>query len=57
MRDELLSIEAFDTLLEAQVLIADWREEYNGHSAFRRGVMVARRFQLGLSAKSRARIR
>lgn len=29
MRDELLSIEQFDTLLEAQVLVADWREEYN----------------------------
>ena len=29
MRDELLAIEQFDTLLEAQVLIADWRMEYN----------------------------
>ncbi len=29
MRDELLAIECFDTLLEAQVLVADWREEYN----------------------------
>jgi putative transposase len=29
MRDELLSIEQFDSLLEAQVLVADWREEYN----------------------------
>lgn len=29
MRDELLAIEQFDTLLEAQVLVADWREEYN----------------------------
>jgi hypothetical protein len=29
MRDELLAIEQFDTLLEAQVLIADWRTEYN----------------------------
>ena len=29
MRDELLVIEQFDTLLEAQVLIADWRIEYN----------------------------
>jgi putative transposase len=29
MRDELLAIEQFDTMLEAQVLIADWREEYN----------------------------
>ncbi len=29
IRDELLAIEQFDTLLEAQVLIADWRSEYN----------------------------
>ena len=29
MRDELLAIEQFDTLLEAQVLVADWQEEYN----------------------------
>jgi putative transposase len=29
MRDELLAIEQFDTLLEAQVLITDWRIEYN----------------------------
>jgi len=36
MRDELLAIEQFDTLLEAQVLVADWRSEYNDdrpHSA------------------------
>ncbi len=31
MRDELLAIEQFDTLLEAQVLVADWRAEYNGY--------------------------
>ena len=31
MRDELLAIEQFDTLLEAQVLIADWRILYNDH--------------------------
>jgi putative transposase len=29
MRVELLAIEQFDSLLEAQVLVADWREEYN----------------------------
>ena len=29
VRDELLAIEQFDTLLEAQVLVADWRAEYN----------------------------
>lgn len=31
MRDELLAIEVFDTLLEAQVLVADWRAEYNDY--------------------------
>ncbi len=31
MRDELLAIEQFDTLLEAQVLVADWRDEYNDY--------------------------
>ncbi len=31
MRDELLAIEQFDTLLEAQVLIADWRSQYNDY--------------------------
>ena len=29
MRDELLNGELFDTLLEAKVLIEDWRNEYN----------------------------
>jgi putative transposase len=29
MRDELLAIEQLDTLLEAQVLVANWRTEYN----------------------------
>ena len=31
LRDELLAIEQFDTLLEAQVLVADWRSQYNDH--------------------------
>ena len=31
MRDELLAIEQFDTLLEAQILVADWRQEYNDY--------------------------
>jgi putative transposase len=31
MRDELLAIEVFDTLLEAQVLVSDWRDEYNDY--------------------------
>ena len=36
MRDELLVSEQFDTLLEAQVLIGDWKHEYNNypHSSF-----------------------
>lgn len=29
LRDELLNRELFDTLREAQVLIEDWRHEYN----------------------------
>ena len=29
LRDELLNVEIFDTLLEAKVLIERWRVEYN----------------------------
>ena len=29
LRDELLNLEIFDTLLEAKVLIENWRREYN----------------------------
>ena len=29
LRDELLSTEQFDTMLEAQVLIGDWKHESN----------------------------
>jgi putative transposase len=29
VRDELLNIEQFDSLLEAKVLIEDWRVDYN----------------------------
>ena len=29
LRDEFLAVEQFDSLLEAQVLIGDWRIEYN----------------------------
>jgi transposase InsO family protein len=32
MRDELFAIEPFDTLLQAQVLVADSRTEYNTYS-------------------------
>jgi transposase InsO family protein len=38
LRDELLAVEQFDTLLQAQVLIEDWRIEYNTrrpHSSLR----------------------
>ena len=31
LRDELLEREIFDTLLEASVVIEDWRREYNQH--------------------------
>lgn len=31
VRDELLSVELFSCLAEAQVLIEDWREDYNHH--------------------------
>jgi putative transposase len=31
IRDELLAIEQFSTLLEAQVLVAGWRQEYNNY--------------------------
>lgn len=29
LRDELLAVEAFNTLLEARVLVENWRIEYN----------------------------
>ena len=29
VRDEVLSVEAFDSLLEARTVIEDWREIYN----------------------------
>ena len=29
LRDEFLAVEQFDSLLEAQVLLEDWRIEYN----------------------------
>ena len=29
LRDELLNLEIFDTLIEAQVLVQRWRVEYN----------------------------
>ncbi len=29
VREELLGVELFETLIEAQVMVADWREDYN----------------------------
>jgi hypothetical protein len=31
VRDELLGVELFESLTEAQVMVADWREDYNHH--------------------------
>ena len=31
VRDELLSVEAFDSLLEAKTVIEEWRNTYNHH--------------------------
>ena len=48
MRDELLSVELFSCLAEAQVLIEDWRPDYNEHrphSAL--GMMASARFAIG----------
>jgi putative transposase len=45
VRDELLSVELFSSLTEAQLLIADWREDYNErrpHSAL--GMAAPARF-------------
>jgi len=35
MREELLNLEVFDSLIEAQVLIEDWRVEYNEYRPHR----------------------
>jgi Integrase core domain len=45
VRDELLGVELFQTLTEAQVMVADWREDYNHnrpHSAL--GMTAPARF-------------
>jgi hypothetical protein len=31
IRDELLAVEIFSCLAEAQVMVEDWREDYNEH--------------------------
>ena len=48
VRDELLAIEQVDTLLEARILMADWRSEYNEyrpHSAL--GMLTPTEFARG----------
>jgi transposase InsO family protein len=39
LRDELLAREAFDTLLEAKVLIERWRQDYNTIRPRRAGLL------------------
>jgi putative transposase len=41
VRDELLSVELFSCLTEAQVLIADWRHDYNHHRPYSAFGMLA----------------
>ena len=48
MRDELLNGELFDTLLEAKVVIADWRRRYNAERPHRGlGMLTPAAFALG----------
>ncbi|MDP8930810.1 MAG: transposase [Actinomycetota bacterium] len=57
MPDELLAIEQFDTLLEAQVLVADWRAEYNDyrpHSAL--GMLTPAEFARQWRTKNQPRL-
>ena len=53
LRDELLNVEVFTSLIEAQVLAADWRDDYNAnhpHSAL--GMMSPQRFAASLRSPS-----
>jgi putative transposase len=53
LRDELLDVEVFTSLVEAQVLAADWRADYNAnhpHSAL--GMMSPARFAASLRSPS-----
>ena len=55
LRDELLDREEFATVLEARVLLEDWREEYNQerpHSAL--GYKTPEAFAVGVAAAARA---
>src|SRR5437764_15369457 len=48
MRDELLNGELFDTLLEAKVVIDDWRRRYNAERPHRGlGMLTPAAFALG----------
>lgn len=58
IRDELLAVELFSCLIEARVLIEDWRQDYNQHrphSAL--GMMAPARFALGYRTAHRAATR
>ena len=53
LRDELLDVEVFTSLVEAQVLAADWRDDYNAnhpHSAL--GMISPQRFAASLRSPS-----
>jgi putative transposase len=55
IRDELLAVELFSCLAEAQVLIEDWRTDYNRnrpHSAL--GMMTPTAFSIGYRTSHRA---
>jgi putative transposase len=58
VRDELLTVELFSCLVEARVLIEDWRQDYNHHrphSAL--GMMAPTRFATGYREAHRAAAR
>jgi putative transposase len=53
VRDELLDVEEFSCLLEAQVMIEDWREDYNDrrpHSAL--GMRTPSQFAADIAART-----
>jgi putative transposase len=57
LRDELLACEQFDTLLEAQVVIGDWKEDYNHqrpHSSL--GWQTPATYAVGLSPDQPVRL-
>ncbi len=51
LRDELLAVELFSSLAEAQVVIEDWRQDYNHHRAHSAlGMMTPSAFGAGYRA-------